>query len=269
MNSIRNIARLNEAELEKVIPPNASWHTDYRDTAYIHIGGLPLDLSEGDVLLIFSQYGNPTDVKLARDKDSGKSRGFGWLKYEDQRSCDLAVDNLSGASVLGRLLSVDHARYKMKDGERETVGEEEEDGTGREGERTGGKRRRSSEESESEEERSMIKEEVDLAKLLREHDEDDPMKAYLVQEKRKEVEEALKAVSISKPQQKEKRKREYRDHHRSKRDDSEDGEGRRSNGHRSRRKEGRSRDDDDEDGDKAARSSRRKRSASIEDKRRR
>ncbi|KAF2486467.1 hypothetical protein BDY17DRAFT_233650, partial [Neohortaea acidophila] len=105
---IRQVARLNEAELEKCVPPNASWHTDYRDTAYIYIGGLPFELSEGDVLTIFSQYGNPVDVKLMRDKDTGKSRGFCFLKYEDQRSCDLAVDNLSGAGVLGRVLSVDH-----------------------------------------------------------------------------------------------------------------------------------------------------------------
>ncbi|KAK5173942.1 RNA-binding protein Cwf29 [Saxophila tyrrhenica] len=147
MNSVRNIARLNETELKNVTPSNASWHTDYRDTAYIHFGGVPFELSEGDVLTIFSQYGNPKHINLARDKDTGKSRGFGWLKYEDQRSTDLAVDNLSGASVLGRTLSVDHARYKLKEGERETVGDdaEEEDATDGEGE---GRRKRSKTESE-------------------------------------------------------------------------------------------------------------------------
>ncbi|KAF2764719.1 hypothetical protein EJ03DRAFT_320737 [Teratosphaeria nubilosa] len=119
MQSIRNVERLNALELEKVVPPNASWHTDYRDTAYIYIGGLPFELSEGDILTIFSQYGNPVHINLARDKETGKSRGFAFLKYEDQRSCDLAVDNLSGASVLGRLVSVDHTRYKLKEGEKE------------------------------------------------------------------------------------------------------------------------------------------------------
>ena len=34
--------------------PEASWHTDYRDTAYIYFGGLPYEMSEGDVITIFS-----------------------------------------------------------------------------------------------------------------------------------------------------------------------------------------------------------------------
>ena len=197
MQSIRQVARLNEAELEKVVPPNASWHTDYRDTAYIYIGGLPFELSEGDILTIFSQYGNPTDVKLVRDRETGKSRGFAFLKYEDQRSCDLAVDNLSGGGVLGRVMSVDHTRYKKKDGEIETVGDEIDEGdeTDREGVSHGKRRRRSESGSESEDERPRLREEVELAKLMAEHDADDPMKAYLIDQKKAEVQEALRAVA--------------------------------------------------------------------------
>jgi RNA-binding motif protein, X-linked 2 len=232
MNSIRNIARLNEAELEKCTPPNASWHTDYRDTAYIYIGGLPFELSEGDVMLLFSQYGNPTDVKLARDKDTGKSRGFAWLKYEDQRSTDLAVDNLSGATVLGRTISVDHARYKMKEGERETVGDDVEndvDDTDAEGETP--RKRRKSEGSESEEERPTIKEEMEVAKLMNDLDDDDPMKATLVQNKKEEVREALMKVKTEK-------KHKHRHRHRSRRDTGGDEEDRddRRNGHSHRSK---------------------------------
>ena len=54
------------------------------------------------------------DVNLPRDKDTGKTRGFGFLMYEDQRSTVLAVDNLNGAKVLERTLRVDHVRnYKQ------------------------------------------------------------------------------------------------------------------------------------------------------------
>ncbi|TKA72333.1 hypothetical protein B0A55_06755 [Friedmanniomyces simplex] len=195
MQSIRQVQRLNDTELEKVVPSNASWHTDYRDTAYIYIGGLPFELSEGDILTIFSQYGNPVHINLVRDKETGKSRGYCFLKYEDQRSCDLAVDNLSGAGVMGRVVSVDHTRYKKKEGEIEGVGDVEEgaDETDEEG-ASRSKRRRTESVSEREEERPMIQEEIELVKLKREMDDDDPMKAYLVKEKQAEVEEALKAV---------------------------------------------------------------------------
>lgn len=246
MQSIRQIQRLNDAELEKCVPPNASWHTDYRDTAYIHIGGLPFELSEGDVVTIFSQYGNPVHVNLVRDKDTGKSRGFAFLKYEDQRSCDVAVDNLGGAGVLGRVLSVDHARYKLKEGEVEGLGLNEgvdagvDDETDKEDGRTR-KRRRT--DSVSEEERPMIKEEIELAKLLREHDDDDPMKAYLVQEKKEQVAEALKG-SVARRAGDGGRKESHR--HRRSRKDERDQDDRKKDRHRSRR----AADDDDDDFEK-------------------
>jgi len=46
---------------------------------------------------------------------AGKSRGFAFLAYEDQRSTVLAVDNLSGSRVAGRVISVNHVdNYKVK-----------------------------------------------------------------------------------------------------------------------------------------------------------
>lgn len=248
MQSIRQIERLNQTELDKCIPPNASWHTDYRDTAYIYIGGLPFELSEGDILTIFSQYGNPVHINLVRDKETGKSKGFCFLKYEDQKSCDLAVDNLSGAGVMGRVISVDHTRYKKKEGEVEGIMDEEadEDDTDQEGDSR--RKRRRTDESESEEERPLIKEEIELAKLIRAHDDDDPMKEYLVKEKKDEVAEALKTMAKTKSKDKE-RKHRHRHHHRSRRDD-EDGDGdRRKDRHRSRR----DREDDEEEEDRSHR----------------
>lgn len=112
---VREIEKLNRQELENGVPIGASWHNDYNDTAYIYIGGLHEGLNEGDVLTIFSQYGVPVHVKLIRSKETGKSQGYGFLKYEDQRSTVLAVDNLNGAEVLGRKLRVDHTYYKIQE----------------------------------------------------------------------------------------------------------------------------------------------------------
>jgi RNA recognition motif-containing protein len=54
------------------------------------------------------------DVNMPRDKSTGKSKGFAFLMYEDQRSTVLAVDNLNGAKVRGRTLKVDHVKdYKQ------------------------------------------------------------------------------------------------------------------------------------------------------------
>ncbi len=233
MNSIRAIQELNKRELENNVSPSASWHADYRDTAYIYIGGLPLTLTEGDVLTIFSQYGEPTYVNLVRDKETGKSRGFAFLKYEDQRSCDLAVDNLGAATLMGRVLKVDHTRYKRKEGEEEAEREQ----MLRQAE---GARAEESEDDEVER-RPLLKEEVELQKLLQNHDDDDPMKEYLVKEKKEEVDKAVAALENGSMTE---RKHGHRHHHRSRRDmgrdDGQDGGRRRHRHHHSHRRRSRS-----------------------------
>jgi RNA-binding motif X-linked protein 2 len=87
---------------------NKSWHAQYKDSAYVYVGGLPYDLSEGDIIVIFSQFGEIVDVNMPREKDTGKPKGFAFIAYEDQRSTVLAVDNFNGAKVLGRTLRCDH-----------------------------------------------------------------------------------------------------------------------------------------------------------------
>merc|ERR1712087_294568 len=58
-------------------------------------------------------FGEVVDVNLIRDKATGKSKGFGFICYEDQRSTVLAVDNLNGFQLLNRTLRVDHVnKYK-------------------------------------------------------------------------------------------------------------------------------------------------------------
>ncbi|OJA07986.1 hypothetical protein AZE42_01081 [Rhizopogon vesiculosus] len=112
MNVVREINKINERELELGI--SGSWHDEYKDSAYVFIGGLHFDLTEGDVITIFSQFGEVMDVNLPRDKATGKTKGFAFLMYEDQRSTVLAVDNLNGATVLGKTLRVDHVKnYKQ------------------------------------------------------------------------------------------------------------------------------------------------------------
>jgi RNA-binding motif X-linked protein 2 len=115
MNVISEIQRINAVELSSGLThTSASWHTKYASSAWINVGSLPLNLTEGDVICIFSQYGEIEDIHLVRDGDTGKSRGFAFVKYEDARSCVLAVDNLCGCQVLGRQLRVDHVdKYRL------------------------------------------------------------------------------------------------------------------------------------------------------------
>ncbi|XVE59398.1 hypothetical protein DITRI_Ditri05aG0043500 [Diplodiscus trichospermus] len=117
---VKRLQNITAKEADLGIAEEASWHAKYKDSAYIFVGGLPFDLTEGDLLAVFSQYGEIVDVNLVRDKGTGKSKGFAFLAYEDQRSTILAVDNLNGAQILGRIIRVDHVqKYKKKEEEDE------------------------------------------------------------------------------------------------------------------------------------------------------
>lgn len=57
MNKIAEILRINEQELEQHIPYKASWHQKYAHSAWVYIGGLPYELTEGDTICVMSQFG--------------------------------------------------------------------------------------------------------------------------------------------------------------------------------------------------------------------
>ncbi|KAL8026629.1 hypothetical protein ABFX02_14G041100 [Erythranthe guttata] len=117
---VKRIQNINKQEASLGISEDASWHAKYKDSAYVYVGGIPFDLTEGDLVAIFAQYGEIVDVNLIRDKGTGKSKGFAFVAYEDQRSTILAVDNLNGAQILGRTIRVDHVnKYKKLEEEDE------------------------------------------------------------------------------------------------------------------------------------------------------
>ena len=119
MNRVKEVERINSKDLKLQLASDAagnagrwnvesSWHGQYKDSAYVYVGGLDVGLTEGDVAVVFSQLGEVVDVHLPRDKKTGKPRGFAFVGYEDQRSTVLAVDNFNGAKLLGRTLRCDH-----------------------------------------------------------------------------------------------------------------------------------------------------------------
>lgn len=121
MNRVKEIERINAKDLQLQLASdtvgnagrwdvNKSWHAQYKDSAYVYVGGLPSELSEGDVIVICSQFGEVIDVNMPRDRKTGKTKGFAFICYEDQRSTVLAVDNFNGAKVLGRTIRCDHCQ---------------------------------------------------------------------------------------------------------------------------------------------------------------
>ena len=93
MNRVKEIERINAKDLQLQLSAdtignagkwdvNRSWHAQYKDSAYVYVGGLPNELSEGDVIVVCSQFGEVVDVNMPRDQKTGKTKGFAFVCYE-------------------------------------------------------------------------------------------------------------------------------------------------------------------------------------------
>uniref|UniRef100_A0A3B3Z299 RRM domain-containing protein n=1 Tax=Poecilia mexicana TaxID=48701 RepID=A0A3B3Z299_9TELE len=99
------LAQENDSALLDMVQTSAD-----KDPNRIGFCGFPYELTEGDLICVFSQYGEIVNINLVRDKKTGKSKGFCFICYEDQRSTILAVDNFNGIKIKGRTIRVDHVK---------------------------------------------------------------------------------------------------------------------------------------------------------------
>ncbi len=59
---------------------------------------------------LFSQFGNVASAQVVMDRMTGRSRGFGFVEFEDDAAADEAVNKMNGADVDGRKIVVNEAR---------------------------------------------------------------------------------------------------------------------------------------------------------------
>ncbi|WP_276360300.1 RNA-binding protein [Daejeonella sp. H1SJ63] len=80
----------------------------------IFVGGLPFKVDEQELREIFEKYGEPTSVKLIIDKQSGRSKGFGFVEMDDEAG-QQAIEALDGTELYGRKIGVRVSEEKKPD----------------------------------------------------------------------------------------------------------------------------------------------------------
>jgi len=79
------------------------------DEGKLFIGGLSFDTDEDSLAGAFSKYGNIAKVDVIRDRETGRSRGFGFVKYDSPEDAKDALEAMNGQSLDGRTIRVDDA----------------------------------------------------------------------------------------------------------------------------------------------------------------
>jgi RNA recognition motif-containing protein len=75
----------------------------------LYVGNLPYRISEEEIQDIFTQVGTVLNVAIIIDRETGRSRGFGFVEMEEDNAATEAVQQLNGAQVGGRTLKVAEA----------------------------------------------------------------------------------------------------------------------------------------------------------------
>ena len=78
----------------------------------IYVGNLPFSTNDDDLRELFEAHGAVDRAKVILDRESGRSRGFGFVEMPNDDEATAAIDALNGSDMNGRPLTVNEARPK-------------------------------------------------------------------------------------------------------------------------------------------------------------
>ncbi len=81
-------------------------------TNRLYVGGLSWDTDDAGLRTAFEPFGEVQDVKVITDRESGRSRGFGFVTFGSQEDAGKAMAEMNGTVLDGRTLRVDQAKER-------------------------------------------------------------------------------------------------------------------------------------------------------------
>jgi RNA recognition motif-containing protein len=76
----------------------------------LFVGSLPYSVTDDDLAELFKEFGEVASAKVIFDRETNRSKGFGFVEFEDDTAAKAAIDKLNNAEVQGRTIVVNEAR---------------------------------------------------------------------------------------------------------------------------------------------------------------
>jgi len=96
----------------------------------LYVGGLPYQTTEHDLINLFEQVGQVTEVSVITDRETGRSKGFGFVEMGGEQAARSAIERLNGTLLGDRTITVNEARERQSTGSRGFQGRERRSNTG-------------------------------------------------------------------------------------------------------------------------------------------
>lgn len=84
----------------------------------LYVGGLPYQTTENDLISLFEQAGNVTSATVINDRDTGRSKGFGFVDMSTPEEGQRAIEQLNGTLIDNRNITVNEAKERQTGGSR-------------------------------------------------------------------------------------------------------------------------------------------------------
>ena len=84
----------------------------------LYVGNLAYTVNDGELTQMFSEHGTVTSAQVIMDRDTGRSKGFGFVEMGTDEEAQAAINALNGVERGGRTLTVNEARPKTEGGGR-------------------------------------------------------------------------------------------------------------------------------------------------------
>ncbi len=83
-------------------------------SANLYVGNLTFNTTSSDLETLFAPHGAVTKAQVITDRDTGRSRGFGFVEMATSEAANAAIDALNGHSIDGRNLTVNVAKERSR-----------------------------------------------------------------------------------------------------------------------------------------------------------
>ena len=83
-------------------------------TMKLYVGNLPYNITESELEELFHEFGTVESVKIINDRESGRSRGFGFVEMTSREEGENAIESLNNKDIKNRSLVVNEARPRKE-----------------------------------------------------------------------------------------------------------------------------------------------------------
>jgi RNA recognition motif-containing protein len=87
--------------------------TQEQNIMRLYVGGLPYQTTEQDLIDLFTQVGQVISAAVITDRNTGRSKGFGFIEMSSDQEARTAIEQLNGTSLGNRTITVNEARERQ------------------------------------------------------------------------------------------------------------------------------------------------------------